>query len=242
MSQPTNQSKRKISENQMLKVFMQLEPRERLLLRLRLIEQMSLSKIGQQYWRKLGLQGRVRHSAILQMQQDTLAKIEKFWPKNNLLFLINQKKGNSHNIWQNNWTVEKIEQLLLMPMRPVSLNQPVRLRASDGSMRDNTIELQDIMPSDRPGPHHYLEESFMKGMLERVLGELPLHYREVLKLRFFENATLGDIANRFWPQIGLERPVSQERIRQIEAQALIMAKKKFRQKKIFSVNDLAPAS
>jgi RNA polymerase primary sigma factor len=105
-------------------------------------------------------------------------------------------------------TVEKIEDLLQIAQRPLSLETPTD---------DEDHELGDYTP-DRvhPAPGETVDHKIMREHLHKILEGLPAREARILQLRFGltsgQSLTLGEVGRR----LGITR----ERVRQIEAQAL----------------------
>ena len=72
--------------------------------------------------------------------------------------------------------------------------------------------LEDVLPSDEPGP----EEALMRREVQEALACLPERHQEVLRGRL-QGETLAEIGARLG--------ISRERVRQIEAKALLKLKK-----------------
>ena len=105
-------------------------------------------------------------------------------------------------------TVERVEELLQISQRPLSLETPTD---------DDDHELGDYTPDKvLPAPTETVDNKIMREHLRQVLEGLPAREARILQLRFGlgsgQGLTLGEVGRR----LGITR----ERVRQIEAQAL----------------------
>lgn len=92
-----------------------------------------------------------------------------------------------------------------------------------------------------PQPDHVLEATLTKEVIAKVLGCLPMSYRELLKLKFFEGFTLEEIGIRFWTQLGLEGPKNVHYMTLLETEALFFARLELLEMGIASSKDLLPS-
>ena len=118
-------------------------------------------------------------------------------------------------------SVEKVREILKIAQEPVSLETPI------GEEEDS--HLGDFIPDDdAPAPAEAAAFSMLKEQLVDVLGTLTEREQKVLKLRF----GLEDGRARTLEEVGKRFDVTRERIRQIEAKALIKLRHPTRSKKL----------
>jgi RNA polymerase primary sigma factor len=108
-----------------------------------------------------------------------------------------------------NVTPKKVEELLQVAQRPLSLELP----ADD----DEDHELGDYTPDKLlPAPADKVTEKIMREHLREVLNTLPPREVRILQLRY----GLHDGKSHTLGEVGKKLGVTRERVRQIEAQAL----------------------
>ncbi|NBD35755.1 MAG: sigma-70 family RNA polymerase sigma factor [Chloroflexi bacterium] len=107
-------------------------------------------------------------------------------------------------------TQERVERLLRISRRPLSLNRPVN-REDEQSELGSFIEDQNTPPPSERAAQHLLKED-----LEVLLNELEPREARILRLRF----GLQDNRTYTLEELGEKFGVSRERIRQIERKAL----------------------
>ena len=118
-------------------------------------------------------------------------------------------------------TEDKVREIMKIAQDPVSLETPI------GEEEDS--HLGDFIPDDdAPAPAEAAAYSLLKEQIEDVLGSLNEREQKVLKLRF----GLEDGRARTLEEVGKEFDVTRERIRQIEAKALIKLRHPSRSKKL----------
>lgn len=106
-------------------------------------------------------------------------------------------------------TVKKVEELLQVAQRPLSLELP--------SDDDEDHELGDYTPDNiLPAPADKVTEKIMREHLHDVLNTLPPREVRILQLRY----GLHDGRSHTLGEVGKKLGVTRERVRQIEAQAL----------------------
>jgi RNA polymerase primary sigma factor len=107
-------------------------------------------------------------------------------------------------------TQERVERLLRISRRPLSLDRPVN-REDDQSELGSFIEDENTPPPSERAAQHLLKED-----LEVLLNELEPREARILRLRF----GLQDNRTYTLEELGEKFGVSRERIRQIERKAL----------------------
>ena len=107
-------------------------------------------------------------------------------------------------------SVVKLEQLQRFARQPVSLETPVG--------DDDDARLSDFIEDQAAAsPVDSATERSLAGELDRLLGTLTGREREILRMRF----GLGDDSESTLEIVGVKFGVTRERIRQIEAKALL---------------------
>lgn len=104
--------------------------------------------------------------------------------------------------------IEKVQEMLLISKKPVSLEEPVGNR--EGTVADFLPDLYTLSPLDAA-----LQSNLMEA-IEESLIELPDREEKIIRMRF----GIGGEQIRTLEEIGQNFQVSRERIRQIEARAL----------------------
>ena len=117
--------------------------------------------------------------------------------------------------------VDKVREIMRVAQEPVSLETPI------GEEEDS--HLGDFIPDDdAPAPQDAASHTLLKEQLSDVLSTLTSREEKVLRLRF----GLEDGRSRTLEEVGREFNVTRERIRQIEAKALIKLRHPSRSKKL----------
>lgn len=117
--------------------------------------------------------------------------------------------------------VERVREILKISQEPVSLETPI------GEEEDS--HLGDFIKDDNvPVPADAATFTLLKEQLEEVLGTLTEREQKVLTLRF----GLEDGRARTLEEVGKEFNVTRERIRQIEAKALLKLRHPSRSRKL----------
>ena len=117
--------------------------------------------------------------------------------------------------------VERVREILKISQEPVSLETPI------GEEEDS--HLGDFIKDDNvPVPADAAAFTLLKEQLEEVLGTLTEREQKVLTLRF----GLEDGRARTLEEVGKEFNVTRERIRQIEAKALLKLRHPSRSRKL----------
>ena len=117
--------------------------------------------------------------------------------------------------------VEKVREIMRVAQEPVSLETPI------GEEEDS--HLGDFIPDeDAPAPSDVASHTMLKEQLAEVLSTLTPREEKVLRLRF----GLEDGRSRTLEEVGKEFNVTCERIRQIEAKALLKLRHPSRSKKL----------
>ena len=120
-----------------------------------------------------------------------------------------------------NMPVERVREILMISQEPVSLETPI------GEEEDS--HLGDFIQDDNvPVPADAAAFTLLKEQLEEVLGTLTEREQKVLTLRF----GLEDGRARTLEEVGKEFNVTRERIRQIEAKALLKLRHPSRSRKL----------
>ena len=109
----------------------------------------------------------------------------------------------------NTLTPERIREIQLIAMDPLSLEKPV------GEEEDSHVG-DFIEDKDNESPLKYANTSLLKDKLNEVLTELTDREERVIRLRY----GLDDGRNHTLEEVGKEFGVTRERIRQIEAKAI----------------------
>ena len=117
--------------------------------------------------------------------------------------------------------VEKVMEIQKIAQDPVSLETPIG-EEDDSHLGDF------IQDDDSPAPHDSAAYTLLKEQLEEVMNTLTPREAKVLKLRF----GLEDGKARTLEEVGRQFQVTRERIRQIEAKALIKLRHPSRSKKL----------
>jgi RNA polymerase sigma factor (sigma-70 family) len=87
------------------------------------------------------------------------------------------------------------------------------------SREDNTNNRYDMVASGEDGPEEKMIFKSQSVFVEKMLNTLDPRMREILILRFFEEKKLDEVGERFG--------ISDERVRQLQDQALGILKKRF---------------
>ena len=117
--------------------------------------------------------------------------------------------------------VERVREILKISQEPVSLETPI------GEEEDS--HLGDFIQDDNvPVPAEAAAQTLLKEQLDEVLDTLTEREQKVLRLRFGMN----DGRARTLEEVGKEFDVTRERIRQIEAKALIKLRHPSRSRKL----------
>ena len=120
-----------------------------------------------------------------------------------------------------NMPAERVREIMRIAQDPVSLETPI------GEEEDS--HLGDFIPDDdAPAPADAASLMLLKEQLNDVLSTLTDREAKVLKLRF----GLEDGRSRTLEEVGKEFDVTRERIRQIEAKALLKLRHPSRSKKV----------
>ena len=92
-----------------------------------------------------------------------------------------------------------------------------------------------------PEPDAVLKATLTKDIIAKVLSRLPMVYRELLKLRYFEGFSLEEIGIRFWTQLGLEESKNVRYMTLLETEALLFARMELYEMGIMGSKDLLPS-
>ena len=144
-------------------------------------------------------------------------QINRLWRKSQQLTQKLGREATTEELAQVlNLSPEKIEELMRVSQRPLSLELP-----SD----DDDNELSDYTPDEViPAPVEAVTENIMQEHVHDILETLPPREARILQLRY----GLLDGKSHTLGEVGKKLGVTRERIRQIEAQAL----RRLRQPKI----------
>lgn len=124
------------------------------------------------------------------------------------------------------FSAKKIQEIQKIALEPVSLETPIG--EEDDSHLGDFIEDKDTL-----SPVDYTSSQLLKEELESVLHELTPREEEVIRLRY----GIGDNHPRTLEEVGKEFNVTRERIRQIEAKALVKLQKPARAKRLGDYKD-----
>jgi RNA polymerase primary sigma factor len=120
-------------------------------------------------------------------------------------------------------TADELQRAMKLRYQPYSLDQPV-------SNRDETTRGEWVPDYREADPVEEIDDHLLKSRMEEVLGVLSWREREVLKLRY----GLGDGHAYTLDQVGTIFCVTRERIRQIEAKAILKLKQSENSQKLLS--------
>ena len=120
-------------------------------------------------------------------------------------------------------STEDLNRAMKLRYQPYSLDQPV-------SNRDETTRGEWLPDHRECDPVQEIDEHLLKSRMEEALGVLSWREREVLKLRY----GLGDGHCYTLDEVGKIFRVTRERIRQIEAKAILKLKQSEHSQKLLS--------
>jgi RNA polymerase primary sigma factor len=120
-------------------------------------------------------------------------------------------------------TVEKVQRVLKIVKRPVSLETPIG-EDEDSRLEDFIEDKENVSPQDAA-----ISANLIK-LTQKVLATLSQREERILKMRF----GIGEKQGRTLEEVGQDFAVTRERIRQIEAKALKKLKHSFRAEKLKS--------
>ena len=106
-------------------------------------------------------------------------------------------------------TPDKVENLLEISRRPVSLESPID-DEGDSTFGDFVEDVKSPAPADKVANH------LLRDQMQQALDRLPDREAQILRLRY----GLGDGRVYTLEEVGLTIGVTRERVRQLEAQAL----------------------
>ncbi len=106
-------------------------------------------------------------------------------------------------------TPDKVENLLEISRRPVSLETPID-DEGDSTFGDFVEDINSPAPADKVANH------LLRDQMQQALDRLPDREAQILRLRY----GLGDGRVYTLEEVGLTIGVTRERVRQLEAQAL----------------------
>ena len=106
-------------------------------------------------------------------------------------------------------TPDKVENLLEISRRPVSLESPID-DEGDSTFGDFVEDINSPAPADKVANH------LLRDQMQQALDRLPDREAQILRLRY----GLGDGRVYTLEEVGLTIGVTRERVRQLEAQAL----------------------
>ena len=122
--------------------------------------------------------------------------------------------------------VEKVEEIIKISQEPISLETPIG---------EEDSHLVDFIPDDKMKTSEAaVDDVMLRKEIEKVLDTLTARERRVLTLRF----GLADGNPKTLEEVGREFNVTRERIRQIEAKALIKIRYPSRRKMLVDFNNL----
>jgi RNA polymerase primary sigma factor len=126
---------------------------------------------------------------------------------------LTQELGRSPNIEELadtlNVTPEKVEQMMEVSRRPLSLERPID--EEEDSFLGDFVE-----DEESPAPPEVATEHLLRQHMTEILDTLPPREARILQLRY----GLGDGESYTLEEVGKKMGVTRERVRQIEAQAL----------------------
>lgn len=108
-----------------------------------------------------------------------------------------------------NVTPEKVEQMMEVSRRPLSLERPI-------DDEEDSFLGDFVKDEESPAPPEVATEHLLKAQMTEVLDTLPPREARILQLRY----GLGDGESYTLEEVGKKMGVTRERVRQIEAQAL----------------------
>ena len=112
----------------------------------------------------------------------------------------------------------EVRVVLELAPEPLSLNAPVG--------EDAGTELSDLLPSPTAAPDEEIAEARLRQQANELLETLPTREQDILRRRF----GLGDAPESTLVEIGNSLSLSRERVRQIEAAALLRLRDSSRSK------------
>ena len=143
---------------------------------------------------------------------------------------LNRDPTNEELAKEMDMEVEKIEHIMKIKQDITSLDAGIGRDDNDGE--ESTLG-DFIEDEDTASPEESASSQLLKEQIREILGSLSDRERKILEMRFGLNGTKSHTLE----EVGLEFAVTRERIRQIEAKALLKLRKHKDSKKLHEYLD-----
>lgn len=143
---------------------------------------------------------------------------------------LNREPTNEELAKEMDMEVEKIEHIMKIKQDITSLDAGIGRDDNDGE--ESTLG-DFIEDEDTASPEESAAGQLLKEQVREILGSLSDRERKIIKMRFGLNGTKSHTLE----EVGLEFAVTRERIRQIEAKALLKLRKHKDSKKLHEYLD-----
>lgn len=143
---------------------------------------------------------------------------------------LNRDPTNEELAKEMDMEVEKIEHIMKIKQDITSLDAGIGREDNDGE--ESTLG-DFIEDEDTASPEESASSQLLKEQVREILGSLSDRERKILEMRFGLNGTKSHTLE----EVGLEFAVTRERIRQIEAKALLKLRKHKDSKKLHEYLD-----
>ena len=143
---------------------------------------------------------------------------------------LNREPTNEELAKEMDMEVEKIEHIMKIKQDITSLDAGIGRDDNDGE--ESTLG-DFIEDEDTASPEESASSQLLKEQVREILGSLSDRERKILEMRFGLNGTKSHTLE----EVGLEFAVTRERIRQIEAKALLKLRKHKDSKKLHEYLD-----
>ena len=143
---------------------------------------------------------------------------------------LNRDPTNEELAKEMDMEVEKIEHIMKIKQDITSLDAGISRDDNDGE--ESTLG-DFIEDEDTASPEESASSQLLKEQVREILGSLSDRERKILEMRFGLNGTKSHTLE----EVGLEFAVTRERIRQIEAKALLKLRKHKDSKKLHEYLD-----
>ena len=143
---------------------------------------------------------------------------------------LNREPTNEELAKEMDMEVEKIEHIMKIKQDITSLDAGIGRDDNDGE--ESTLG-DFIEDEDTASPEESAASQLLKEQVREILGSLSDRERKILEMRFGLNGTKSHTLE----EVGLEFAVTRERIRQIEAKALLKLRKHKDSKKLHEYLD-----